>query len=209
MNFADEIDCQFASINHYDVIPFVIKKISAKSYLEIGCAGDDCFRLINVEQKIGVDPQRGGTHRMTSDQFFAQNKKTFDVIFVDGLHEYTQVKKDVEHALQCINPGGIIFMHDVLPANRYNAVPRKQDKPKGVIAWNGNVWRAAFDFASRSDLCFHLVTCRHGVGIIQKKQNFQPLATQCDGSWQFYLDHWKQLPSVSTLQEIEQLLDLN
>lgn len=207
MDQPKEIDCNFCNLNHYDVIPHVVKKLNAGSYLEIGCAGDDCFQLIDVSYKVGVDPNKGGTHRMTSDEFFLQNKQTFDVIFVDGLHEHTQVIKDVENALRCVSEGGVVFMHDVLPASWQNAVPRKKDKPKGVIAWNGDVWKAAFELAGRSDLTFHIVTCRHGVGIIQKKPNDTVVPFHCDGTWQFYLDNWKKLPSVSTLEEIDQLFD--
>lgn len=31
---------------------------------------------------------RGGTHRMTSDAFFATNEEQFDLVFIDGLHHY-------------------------------------------------------------------------------------------------------------------------
>ena len=44
-----------------------------------------------------LDPAEGGTHRMTSDQFLAITKKKFNVVFIDGLHEYEQCQKD------CIN----------------------------------------------------------------------------------------------------------
>ena len=36
---------------------------------------------------VGVDPLLGGTHRMTSDAFFAANADAFDLIFIDGLHQ--------------------------------------------------------------------------------------------------------------------------
>ena len=55
------------------------------NYLEIGCDQDENFSQINIKNKIGVDPKSGGTHRMTSDTFFKNNKDKFDVIFLDGL----------------------------------------------------------------------------------------------------------------------------
>jgi len=207
MILKDEIDCAFTTLTHYDLIPHVANKISAQSYLEIGCASDDCFRLIEAKHKIGVDPVRGGTHKMTSDQFFAENKETFDVIFVDGMHKYEQVIKDINNALQILNPNGIIFMHDVLPAHRYNAVPDKKQKPRGVVAWNGDVWRASFEIASRNDLRFNVFTCRHGVGIIQNLPTHNPLSLN-NTSWEDYLNNWNKLSKLSTLEDVDKILSI-
>lgn len=207
MILKDEIDCAFTTLTHYDVIPYVANKISAQSYLEIGCASDDCFRLIEAKHKVGVDPVRGGTHKMTSDQFFTENKETFDVIFVDGMHKYEQVIKDVDNALEILNPNGIIFMHDVLPAHRYNAVPDKKQKPKSVVAWNGDVWRASFEIASRNDLRFNVFTCRHGVGIIQNLPTQNPLSLN-NVSWEDYLNNWNKLSKLSTLEDVDKILSI-
>ena len=56
-------------------------------YLEIGCADNELFDSVIAASKTGVDPASGGTHRETSDSFFASNTKTFDVVFIDGLHQ--------------------------------------------------------------------------------------------------------------------------
>ena len=53
---------------------------------------------------------------MTSDEFFELNNEKFDFVFVDGL-EHDQVRRDVENALRCLNPGGYIALHDMLPRN--------------------------------------------------------------------------------------------
>ena len=39
---------------------------------------DKNFSKINVKKKVGIDPVSGGTHRMTSDEFFSSNKEKFD-----------------------------------------------------------------------------------------------------------------------------------
>lgn len=44
-------------------------------------------RAGTFEVVVGVDPLLGGTHRMTSDAFFAANTEHFDLIFIDGLHQ--------------------------------------------------------------------------------------------------------------------------
>ena len=168
MSPEDCVQIEFVDLDHYRIIPYLANKLQAKSYLEIGCADNQCFDKVTVANKVGVDPERGGTIRMTSDEFFSTNTKKFDLIFVDGLHKYEQVCIDIENSLRCLNLGGIIVMHDILPSNRFSAAPNKKDKKnKGVIAWNGDVWRAAFDMACRDDLVFRAVRCLHGVGIIQ------------------------------------------
>ena len=39
----------------------------------------------------------------------------FDIIFIDGLHEYDQVKKDIVNSLKFIDEKGFILIHDLLP----------------------------------------------------------------------------------------------
>ena len=83
--------------NFYNRIAFINKAISKFAdcnYLEIGVADNTTFSSIPLPltNKIGVDPSNGGTHRMTSDEFFSKNQK-FNVIFIDGLHIYEQCQK--------------------------------------------------------------------------------------------------------------------
>lgn len=47
-----------------------------------------------------------------SDDFFQQNKHTFDIIYIDGSHLPAQVAKDMEHAFSVLRPGGIMWMDD-------------------------------------------------------------------------------------------------
>ena len=72
------------------------------------------FNIIPLpkKQKIGVDPFKGGTHRMSSDKFFKINKIFFDVVFIDGLHKYEQCQRDCMNSMKFLNQGGIIIFHD-------------------------------------------------------------------------------------------------
>jgi hypothetical protein len=36
-----------------------------------------------LESSVGVDPEQGGSARMTSDEFFAENTDKFDLVFID------------------------------------------------------------------------------------------------------------------------------
>ena len=103
-------------------------------YLEIGCDQNETYDSIALssEDKTGVDPAAGGNVRMTSDKFFETNKKNYDVVFIDGLHEYKQCQKDIINALACLNKGGFILIHDMIPLDwRAEFVPRFQN------TWNG------------------------------------------------------------------------
>ena len=154
------------NVNRWDLIMKIIKFYNFKSYLEIGCDDDYSFKKIDVPEKTGVDPYSGGNFRGTSDEFFLQNKKKFDCIFIDGLHEYDQVCKDLDNSLNCINEGGIIFLHDALPANVH-----QQAVPRYKIIWNGDVWKSIVYFRTRNDC--DIITCKidHGVSIVRKIPN--------------------------------------
>ena len=154
------------NVNRWDLIMKIIKFYNFKSYLEIGCDDDYSFKKIDVPDKTGVDPYSGGNFKGTSDEFFLQNKKKFDCIFIDGLHEYDQVCKDLDNSLNCINEGGIIFLHDALPANVH-----QQAVPRYKIIWNGDVWKSIVYFRTRNDC--DIVTCKidHGVSIVRKIPN--------------------------------------
>lgn len=133
------------------------------SYLEVGCASNALFDAIPVDDKVGVDPDSGGTKRMTSDDFFSENTKSFDLIFIDGLHTYEQVKRDIFNALNCVRKGGYILLHDMLPRNwKESHIP--------IIttgAWTGDVWKVAFELRRAEGLDFCILRIDHGVGIIR------------------------------------------
>ena len=105
--------------NRISLVNYLISKSQGinSRYLEIGCDTNSLFNSVACLNKIGVDPVKGGTHRMTSDLFFKKNLEKFDVIFIDGLHEYKQVRKDCINALKFLKINGWIAFHDFLPQN--------------------------------------------------------------------------------------------
>ena len=88
-NFKKKINYNFPpDYFRWDLIEYLIEKYNYKEYLEIGCDKDQLFSKISLKKKIGVDPYSGGNIRKTSDDFFLSNNKTFDLVFIDGLHTY-------------------------------------------------------------------------------------------------------------------------
>ena len=149
-----------------DIIQKIISNQKYKSYLEIGCDNDENFSRIFIDKKVGVDPFKGGTLRMTSDEFFKKNKNFFDIIFLDGLHTYEQTIKDINNSLRFINESGVILVHDCLPKKIWNQVV-----PRLYGHWNGDVWKAIVQ--SRTYEYADTYTCKadHGLGIIFKRNN--------------------------------------
>lgn len=50
--------------------------------------------------------------KKTSDNFFKTNKVFYDLIYIDGSHEYNQVLKDCKNSWYFLNEGGIIIFDD-------------------------------------------------------------------------------------------------
>jgi len=192
-----DINIPFTKENRFDLIDFFIKKTNATTYLEIGCDKNQVFDKIHGVSKIGVDPVSGGTHRMTSDQFFSVSKDKFDVIFIDGLHHYDQVSRDIENAIKFLNDNGAIIIHDMLPINIKEA---NMPGPFKKSNWLGDVWRVTFDLCSRSDINFKLVLIDHGCGVITKTTQESKIFN-CKNSWKWYEKNWQKLPLI-TYKEI-------
>lgn len=51
-------------------------------------------------------------HTNGSDNFFKNNSKKYEFIFIDGDHIYEVAKRDLNNSLECMNEG-IIIMHDI------------------------------------------------------------------------------------------------
>ena len=138
-----------------------------KSYLEIGVQNPDAnFNRIPICDKVGVDPNpiSRATYCMTSDIFFANNQQKFDLIFVDGLHEYQQVMRDIENSMKFLNDGGTIVVHDNNPHTKeMQIVPMLPNQ----IQWTGDGWKAWVTLRRKiTNFSFKVVDTDYGVGII-------------------------------------------
>jgi hypothetical protein len=190
--------------NRLEIVQEIIQKKNFKSYLEIGCFDDELFNHINCQFKIGVDPVSGGTIRKTSDQFFKDNNYNFDCIFIDGLHEYNQVKKDIMNSLNFLNQEGIILIHDCLPNNFY-----AQATPRCQYEWNGDVWKAIVEFRTRKEIDVYTCYADYGIGVILKRQNKNLLTyPKKDYSKLKFSEYYNNYNRLMNIIEYEDLLKI-
>lgn len=188
-------------MRHFDIVKFFEKKFNYQSYLEIGCANDDTFKRIECPIKVGVDPNRGGTIRTTSDDFFRKNTEKFDLIFIDGLHLHEQVIRDINNSLIFLNENGIILVHDCNPdkiAHQY------RHQITGI--WNGDVWKAICWFRQRKDLNIYVTQECSGVGIIRKQpnENILVLKTKIKNiTWSYFVNNRDKLLNLKKWEDIK------
>ena len=196
------------NINRIALINSAVRKILDKKkdckYLEIGCDDNFVFNSIMLpdENKIGVDPRQGGNHRMTSDEFFSQNKKNFDVIFIDGLHHYEQCQKDVINSLKFLNLNGYIFIHDLLPLNwKMELVPRIQGH------WNGDVWKVGYELSLLKNLEFKIANIDSGIGYLKKTSDIKyiKLPELLNKRFKDYLNIYNELPLINPIDALKEI----
>ena len=138
--------------------------------MEIGCDKNQSFSNISINKKIGVDPIDGGTHRMTSDKFFLNNHDKFDIIFIDGLHEYSQVMRDIKNSLNSLTDNGLILIHDCLPNNIWSQIT-----PRINLNWNGDVWKAIVECRTYENIDTYTCIADQGIGLILPRKNKKKL----------------------------------
>jgi hypothetical protein len=119
----------------------------------------------------------------------------FDIIFIDGLHHYDQVSRDVNNALKVLNQGGYVVIHDMLPT-----VVDEISMPDPIIStitqfWLGDVWRLGFDLMNRDDLTFKIIAMDCGCGVVTKNPQ-APVVIDHVNTWEWYCNNWNKLPFV-------------
>lgn len=166
-----------------------------ESYLEIGVDNpNNCFNQIKVPRKVGVDPNKGGTIKATSDEFFSTNTETFDAIFIDGLHLEAQALRDVENSLKFLNSGGVIFVHDIDPTGE-----EEQNEIRTTKRWFGSTWKAWAKLrATRADLKMVTIEKDCGIGIIRRGRQ-----TLYKGPYSTYQDYIANRSKIHKFVEVE------
>lgn len=146
-------------LQRYTVINNFIKARNYNSYLEVGVEIKHCFDKIECENKECVDINHPATYQLSSDDFFLQNKKKYDLIFIDACHDEKQVDKDIINSLNALNQNGVIVLHDCLPTT----LEYEQ------LHFCGTVWKSFTKFRLLSMFKTYCITADYGLGIIDTK----------------------------------------
>jgi hypothetical protein len=179
------------NLSRLKIINYYLSKSISKIYLEIGCDTNLIFKNVKANLKIGVDPARGGNRRCTSDFFFKNNTIFFDVIFIDGLHEYPQIRKDLLNSLKFLKNNGCIIIHDLIPRNWL-----EEHVPRLSSTWCGDIWKISYEIKKAKNLTFELLLVDFGVGIVKKINNnyFLPKIDFGQKKFNFFYKNYKKLP---------------
>ena len=203
-NFKKKLNYNFTeNFYRWDLIEYLIKKNNYKNYLEIGCDKNQLFSKVNINNKIGVDPVSGGNVRKTSDDFFKENKSSFDIVFIDGLHTYEQVKRDILNSVNFLLDEGIILVHDCMPDSL-----GKQAVPRYKMQWNGNVWKAIVDLRQQENLEIYTCEIDQGIGIVRKKKNTSILKLDKPINklkFKDYFSNYKEYMRVISLEKFKEI----
>jgi hypothetical protein len=80
--------------------------------------------------------------RESSNDFFRSNSFQFDFVFIDGDHDYEQVREDIHNASLIISPGGLLSGHDYknFPGVTQAVDEFSKQTGKPVIEEAGTVW---------------------------------------------------------------------
>jgi len=155
-------------VSHWSIsrINKLLKLTEDDHYLEIGVENGNTFFGIEAGFKVAVDPKflfdfqtRSDPDemffQMTSDDFFAEAEEhefLFDVIFLDGLHNFSQTYSDLINALDYLSPTGFILIDDVFPNDKYSFIPDQDlafaERAKSVASngipdysWHGDIFK--------------------------------------------------------------------
>jgi hypothetical protein len=186
------------------IINNIIHKKNYETYLEIGCDKDILFNSIKIKKKIGVDPVSGGNIRMTSDDFFRNNKDKFDIIFIDGLHQYKQVKNDIINSLKFLNKNGVILLHDCMPCSFI-----RQTTLRSSNIWNGDVWKNIVECRTLDEIDTYTIYADQGIGLILKRKNRNKLFLKINNfnklKFRDYYKNYKLFLNIIYFQDLDQL----
>jgi len=187
-------------LERVDVVQAILDRRRRGAYLEIGVKTGDTFLRIKARRKLAVDPalrislQRklywlrrnpwnvfNRYYEVTSDAFFARRKALMvgpllDVVFVDGLHTYSQSLRDIENSLRVLKADGVIVVDDCNPGSKAAALPANSpdevarlNLPDWTGAWCGDVWKTIAHLrATRSDLRVSVLEAAYGLGLITR-----------------------------------------
>ena len=188
-------------------INLLVEKTTNARYLEIGVYKGFTFELIKAKQRKGIDPKPKcklfpSYHNflletLKSDDFFANKAgfiQLFDVVYVDGLHDFLQCYKDVVNSLNILSDEGFVLIDDVKPTNSV-AATKLIDVNENLAdlidtqetQWQGDVFlviEALIKFHFREIEIWTLTSEDRLQTVVKKKINVKQIISLSDSSLQ-------------------------
>ncbi|WP_353953741.1 class I SAM-dependent methyltransferase [Knoellia sp. S7-12] len=164
---------------------------NCSGYLEIGVDWGDTFEGVRVPFRWGVDPYPNFNLRrlpagarfspMASDDFFRglPPQHSFDLVFVDGLHEWRQTYRDVMASLLHIPPHGVIVLDDVVPDDEFASLPDQSlalelRRAAGNFStrWQGDVYKVLLAILeTHPEIEFRVIDGPHAQAVLWRRDS--------------------------------------
>jgi hypothetical protein len=141
------------------------KQLGCRRYLEVGVFEGTTFHDVDIEERTAVDVafafdikplenERTRFFSQKSDDFFDAEpiQPPYDLVFIDGLHRFEQVVRDLSNALLRTHARSAIILDDTVPEDAYSAYRdgpasgqfRKIDRMPEIRGWQGDVYKTVF-----------------------------------------------------------------
>lgn len=149
-------------VNYVEILKIVHRNLRPSTYLEVGVFTGNTLRLSQCPT-IGVDPEfriSGGLpancsslhlFQKTSDAFFKDHDPTaifgapVDLAFLDGMHRFEFLLRDLIHTEAHCRPNSIIVLHDCMPGDAHITARSMSDPRRAQSSnpdfWAGDVWK--------------------------------------------------------------------
>lgn len=213
--------------------------VGAQRYLEIGVAKGKTFCDVAVAYKVAVDPRfqfdtktrpkNEHFHETESNTWFSTRDGTdeFDLIFLDGLHNFDQSFRDFCNTLLMAHGKTVWLIDDTVPSDIYSAWPN-QTEAVGLRraeighllegarsgAWNGDVYKVVFAIHDFFPMLSYRTTlnARKPQTIVwqQARSNFKPFFCSIESiSRSTYFDFRKNVEILRPASEEAILLEMS
>jgi hypothetical protein len=141
------------SRDYYRTLQRLQEVVRPATYLEIGVRKGDSLALATTASvAIGVDPApipsgpvaaNAKIFATTSDDFFAAcdldaelGGRGLDLAFIDGMHLFEFVLRDLANVERRSTPATVVVLHDCLPVDA-----RSAERDRSTSLWTGDVWK--------------------------------------------------------------------
>jgi Methyltransferase domain len=201
---------------YYEILKWIHKTLRPANYLEIGVhKGFSLQQAIPDTPTIGIDPEPDieeeliadvTIYELTSDEFFARYDpaalfgRPIELAFIDGLHLFEQVLRDLINLEPHSTPETVVLLHDCLPLDEVTA-----GRERTTDFYSGDVWKAVL-VLRRLVPDLEMITVRTGPtglclvrglgGVAERIERELPdlMATYTDLGYDYYVDHRDEMP---------------